>query len=365
VRLGRNRIVAAIVEPPIVEGEAVVGDQVPRLLVYRIQTGQPPQLLFEDEGSDQTIEFAGLGYTWEEPLGWGDINGDDLLELPIWAANGGFCYACTRLYILQLNTEQATPTGANRDTDSAMVVRELTGAVPALNLITNPLIPRWLTDFDGDATPDIAVLDGRFEHGFGLSLPASPELMRVYTWDGKEYSDVTRLYPGYLLDQAGRAKSAVESTYGQPLSDQDTIGRTVTVLLAYELVGLRDEGWTLFWQLSDPANWNGEASAGLLDWISRVREYLKGQYDSGEAFTPWPPTTPGGFQPSAVDIQATIEPETVATPPPDVAPTVAPSAIPPSDVIATETAVPEPPQPEPTPTVAETTPPEPAPTADG
>ena len=112
---GRNRVVAFIVEPPSTAGDVNVGDQVPRLLIYRYGTGQPPQLLFEDEGSDQTIQFAGLGYSWEEPLGWRDINGDGLLELPIWAANGGYCFACTRLYILQLANEQtaAAATGTH------------------------------------------------------------------------------------------------------------------------------------------------------------------------------------------------------------------------------------------------------------
>ena len=151
--------------------------------------------------------------------------------------------------------------------------------MPALNLVINPLIPRWLTDFNGDGSPEIAVLDGRFENGFGLTQSASPEIMRVSTWDGTTYADVSRGYAGYLKDQGDRARSAVEATYGQALPNQDTIGRAVTVLLAYELAGQRDEGWTLFWQLSDPANWNGEAFTGLLDWMSQIRDYLKGQYD--------------------------------------------------------------------------------------
>ena len=294
---GRNRVVAFIVEPPLTADEINVGDQVPRLLIYRYGTSQPPQLLFEDEGSDQTIQFAGLGYSWEEPLGWGDINGDGLLELPIWAANGGYCFACTRLYILQLPNEQtaAAATGATR---SSPPMREFTGAVPALNLITQPFIPRWLTDFNGDGDPEVAVLDGRFEHAFGLSPASSPGLMRIYDWDGTKYSDVSRGYPGYLKDQADRAKSEVETTFGQALPSQDTLGQVLTVLTAYELAGQRDEGWTFFWQLSDPVNWNGEAAPGLLEWIARIRDYLKGQYDRGEPFAAWPPTTPGVFQPA-------------------------------------------------------------------
>ena len=135
---GRKRVIASIISPPSVEGEVNAGDKVPRLLIYRYQAGQPPELLFEDEGSDQTIQFAGLGYSWEDPLGWSDINGDGLLELPIWAANGGFCYACTRLYVLQLANEQSAAAAATGTPGSPIEVRELTGAVPALNLVTNP-----------------------------------------------------------------------------------------------------------------------------------------------------------------------------------------------------------------------------------
>ena len=144
------------------------------------------------------------------------------------------------------------------------------------------------------------VLDGRFEHAFGLSLASSPEFMRIYDWDGTKYSDVSRGYSGYLTDQADRAKSEVETTFGQALPSQDTLGQILTVLTAYELAGQRDEGWTIFWQLSDPVNWNGEAAPGLLEWITRIRDYLKGQYDRGEPFAAWPPTTPGVFQPSSV-----------------------------------------------------------------
>ena len=71
-------------------------------MVYRLRKDSEPVLIFEDEGSDQSIQFAGLGYSWDQALGWSDINGDGLLELPIWAANGGFCWACTRVYVLQL-----------------------------------------------------------------------------------------------------------------------------------------------------------------------------------------------------------------------------------------------------------------------
>lgn len=348
----RDRVVAVIVEPPTVEGDVNVGDQVPRLLIYRDGAGQAPKLLFQDEGSDQTIEFAGVGYSWDTPVGWSDINGDGLLELPIWAANGGFCYACTRLYILQLDGQQ--PDGGDRAAGATPVIRELTGAVPALNLVIHPLIPRWLTDFDGDASPDIAVLDARFENGFGLSLSASPEIMRISSWDGKTYADVSRWYPGYLKDQANEAQSAVEATFGQPLPDQKTIGRTLTVLLAYEIAGERDEGWTRFMRLSDPANWSGEAEPGLLAWIGAIRDYIQGQYDRGEPFAPWPPTTPGVFQPSTAGETVTPPVDVTASPPEEATPTP-PLEATPTEIPPTET-------PQDTPTPAEPTPAEPTPT---
>jgi hypothetical protein len=240
-----------------------------------------------------------------------------LLELPIWAANGGFCYACTRLYILQLVDEQIAQGAIAPAERSETAVRELTGAVPALNLITQPFIPRWLTDFDGDGNLEVMVLDGRYEHGFGLSLAASPEITRIYDWDGTRYADVSQGYPGYLKDQGDRAKSEVEITFGQALPSQATIGQAIRLLMAYELAGQRDEGWSLFWQLSDPVNWSGEAEPGLLDWLTRIRDYLKGQYDRGQPFAAWPPTTPGVFQPSSTGAQ----PPPVDIPPAEVTPT--------------------------------------------
>lgn len=278
-----DRVQALILAPP--QGDAVAGLLLPRLLVYHLRSGSRPALLFEDEGSDETILFAGYGASWTSPLGWRDITGDGLLELPIWAANGGFCFACTRVYILQL--APVDDLGETR-----WQVRELTGAVPFLNLVENPIIPKWLSDFNRDGRAEIEALDGSFEFAFGLWREHSPRIYRPLIWDGQGYSDVSPNSPSYFDGQIQRATEAAQATFGQPLASQDAIGRALTVLLAYDASGRRDEGWAAFWQLSDPANWPGEETPGLLDLLSRIREHLLGQYGRGEPFAPWPPVAP-------------------------------------------------------------------------
>ncbi len=241
------------------------------------------------------IQFAGYGQSWETPIGWRDITSDGLLELPVWAANGGFCFACNRVYVLQLAPVEDA---ANPDDASGWQVRELTGAVPFLNLLQNPIIPKWLTDYNGDGKAEIEALDGSFEFAFGLYRETSPRFYRPFVWDGQSFADTSRWSPGYFDGQIQRAADAVQATFGQPLASEDPIGRALTVLLAYDASGRRDEGWAAFLQLSDPGNWTGEAIPGLLDLLGRIREHLQGQFERGEPFAPWPPTVPNLPAPS-------------------------------------------------------------------
>lgn len=277
-----DRVVAYLLTPP--EEGVALGDLLPRLVIYRLQANSEPALIWEDEGSDQSIQFAGLGYAWDEALGWSDLNGDGLLELPIWAANGGYCWACTRVYVLQL-----VP-GENDDSDPT--VRELTGAIPFLNLLVNPTIPKWLNDLNGDGLPEIEALDATFEFGFGFDHADSARINRVLGWQDGSYVDVTRAYPGYLQAQADHARDEVQATYGQPLPDRHIIGRAVSMLLAYDAQGRRDEGWSIFLQVSDPVNWAGEAQPGLVALMLRIREHFDYLIQQGEQFAPWPPEVP-------------------------------------------------------------------------
>jgi hypothetical protein len=306
--------------------------QVPRLLIYHLRSGQPPHLLFEDEGSDETIQFAGYGLTWDQPLGWRDITADGLLELPVWAANGGFCFACNRVFVLQLAPVEDPD---SPEEDAGWQVRELTGALPFLNLLQSPIIPKWLSDFDGDGTAEIEALDGSFEFAFGLFREYSPRFYRPLVWDGGVFADTSRWSPAYFDGQIQRATEAVQATFGQPLASQDPIGKALTVLLAYDASGRRDEGWAAFWQLSDPANWTGEITPGLLDLLGRIREHLQIQFDRGEPFASWPPTVPGlpASGDAATSVQASNQitqtdslpqPEPTPEPPVEASPTSVP-----------------------------------------
>lgn len=310
-----DRMVAYLLTPP---AESIaLGDLLPRLVVYRLRKDSKPALIFQDEGSDQSIQFAGLGYAWDEALGWSDINGDGLLELPIWAANGGYCWACTRVYVLQLVPGE--------DIESDPSVRELTGAVPFLNLLVNPTIPKWLNDLNGDGYPEIEALDATFEFGFGLDHQDSARINRVLGWRDDRYIDVTRAYPGYLQAQADRARDEVQATYGQPLPDKHIIGRAVSMLLAYDAQGRRDEGWTLFLQVSDPVNWAGEAQPGLVALMLRIREHFDYLIQQGEVFAPWPPEVPVLSNSSNSGETTTPVPASDQAPPPTELPAETPT----------------------------------------
>lgn len=311
---GNGQVVAFLLEPAADSGGGAAGNPVPRIVVYRSVAGAAPTLIFEDEGNDVALAFAGAGYNRDISPGWRDINGDGRLELPIWAFNGGDCWACSRVYVLQLLPAGSAASGGQP-------IREITGAVPALNLLIEPMIPKWLSDLDGDGQLEIEVLDGTFEFGFGLSRGQSPGLYRVFDWDGERYSDASGRFAGYFDHQIDSARGDLESTFGTPLDAQAVIGKAVLILLAYDARGQRDEGWAEFQQLSDPINWQGEASEGAIDLLVAVRDHLRGQYERGEPFTPWPPQIPGPGAPS--------EQETPTVPPapePEAPPTATPDS---------------------------------------
>jgi len=278
-----ERFVAAIFLPPP-QAAGALGIKLPRLAVYHMQSAQRAELLFEDEGNDEQIDFAGYGATWDEAIGWADITADGLMELPIRAANGGPCFACTRLYVLQLLPRTAT--------GNQWQIRELTGAYPFLNLVQNPIIPKLLSDYDGDGKVEVEAVDGGFEFAFGLERAQSPRLYHYLIWDGKAYRDASKNSPSYFDGQITRAQAAVQASFGQPLASSDVIGKALAVLLAYDISGRRDQGWAAFQQLSDPANWPGEAQPGLMAWFVQIRTYLGGQFERGEPFAPWSPLSP-------------------------------------------------------------------------
>jgi hypothetical protein len=219
------------------------------------------------------------------------------------------------------------------DGDAVWQIRELTGAVPFLNLLQNPIIPKWLSDFNGDGVAEIESLDGSFEFAFGLFREYSPRFFRPLSWDGQSYVDMSRWNPGYFDGQIQRAAEAVQATYAQPLATQDPLGKALTVLLAYDSSGRREEGWAVFSQISDPANWTGEEAPGLLDLLVRIRGHLQGQFDRGEPFASWPPVVPGlplsGGAASSVEasnqVTQTLPP---AQPEPPVEPTIDPALSP-------------------------------------
>ncbi|MFN2164804.1 MAG: hypothetical protein ACK2U9_00905 [Anaerolineae bacterium] len=309
---GDGQVVAFLLEPAVDPGGDAMGNSVPRMLVYRNVAGAPPALIFEDEGNDVALAFAGAGYSRDVSPGWRDINGDGRLELPIWAFNGGDCWACSRIYVLQLLPTGTEAYGGER-------IREITGALPALNLLTEPLIPKWMSDLDGDGQLELEVLDGTFEFGFGPSRSQSPGLYRVFAWDGERYGDASTRFASYFDYQIDTARADLESTFGTPLDAQAVIGKAVLILLAYDARGQRDAGWPLFQQLSDPSNWQGEAAEGATDLLLAVRDHLRGQYERGEPFTPWLPQIPEPGAPSEQETPA-LTPSPAAEPAPTAAP---------------------------------------------
>ena len=78
----------------------------------------------------------------------------------------------------------------------------------------------------------------------------------------------------------------IEDSYGSVLDEYTANEVTVAgfgLLLDFENSGRRDEGWRLYWQLTDPSNWtdlNPAAEKIIIEKRATHRE----QYESGKPF---------------------------------------------------------------------------------
>ncbi|MCA9932506.1 MAG: hypothetical protein H6662_18210 [Ardenticatenaceae bacterium] len=190
---------------------------------------------------------------------WSDINQNDLPEVGIYY---NYCFnACldygipdTRFYEIQ-STSQVVEITAN-----------LPGVILPWELLTFPIL---------DHIP-----------AFEVRTPNKWDRLEspwIFTWDGNQFVDRTANYQREYLSMAEETASRIRETFTESEHPKWHLRSIYTILFNLEKAGLREEGFNLFLELTDPQNWSiaDATDIQLLYWI---REQVEADYASGSPF---------------------------------------------------------------------------------
>ncbi|MFZ5916678.1 MAG: hypothetical protein ACOYZ7_07085 [Chloroflexota bacterium] len=229
------------------------------LIIARIEAGQTTVVYQMQE----TRRFLLDSYGPQGPrtLGWLDMNADGLMELPYIVDQGGNCWGCSQMQVLQLQADDS--------------VVSLTDAVPEQDRLGESLVLGTVMDMDGDGVEEWLVYDVSFEFAFGLCHACSPIAHRVYAWDGTVYREASTQFPDYYQGQIDNLTAEVEAMRQsqEPWSGYE-LGPMVSLLLTYQNAGRGEEGLALFEEYSEPAQYGDRLTEEQLQSLNEAREYF-------------------------------------------------------------------------------------------
>lgn len=193
------------------------------------------------------------------PGDWGDINGNYLPDIPVillWGNN----YTGGEVHIFEVVEDDT--------------VIDLTADLPGA-------MSHWY--FNAEHSEQMVVDLAWAFHD--CIYPQAPFSFWVFDWNGRKYVDMTASgyfnFTGYIDDM----KDLVESRYGEPFDPFFDIGPIVSILLMYDKMELREEGWQVFLEMVSMGNWPGTSSEDR-KWLQNDVAHFTAQYNSGLPFTP-------------------------------------------------------------------------------
>lgn len=229
------------------------------LIVARVEDGQSTVVYQMEE----TRRFLLSSYGPEGPrtLGWLDMNADGLMEFPYIVDQGGNCWACAQMQVLQLQADES--------------VVNLTDTVPEEDRLGEFLVLGTTMDVDGDGVQEWLVYDVSFEFAFGLCHACSPIAHRVYAWDGAVYRNASARFTDYYQSQIDDLTAEVEAMRQsqEPWSGYE-LGPMVSLLLTYQNAGRGEEGLALFEEYSDPAQYSDRLTEEQLQSLNEARDFF-------------------------------------------------------------------------------------------
>ncbi|HHJ06468.1 MAG TPA: hypothetical protein ENK24_03100, partial [Anaerolineae bacterium] len=212
--------------PGFVDDEEGAAEQ--RLLFYRLRKGA---------ASPINGEYAADAF-YIDPAGWRDVNGDGAPDLPV-QLHKDVDYWDSDYWLLFSPDEEGT-------------LRNLLADFYTLNSA-----PVALQDMDNDLQPEVEIVMADWYNWDGLCPACSPMGYKIYAFNpGKGvYEDASARLQASNLERIDAAQTRISATFGGPYPAQEVLGPALSLLLAYDFIGQRRQGWDEFLRLTDPANW--------------------------------------------------------------------------------------------------------------
>lgn len=190
------------------------------------------------------------------PSEWGDMNQNGNPDIAVQFYWGG------RLGTAEIHIFEV---------DNELKVTNLTGDLPGM------ISPDW---FDPSGIKLTVIDDAWFVHDCIYPLMF---VYWVYDWKDRKYTDIT---PGMdMSSYLDERKGILTAQFGQPFAADRNIGRLTELLIMYDKMGQREQGWQEYLNLTDLKNWPG-TDAENAAWLKSDLEHFQEQYNSKQPFTP-------------------------------------------------------------------------------
>ena len=261
--VGRNSYVARLYQHPSPNFGGQGGGELPQLLILKMEVEGESTVAYSLQ-SHRLADNAAFHIALESAdagtaIGWHDINKDGIQEIIAYAGTGGNGWLDQVVSILQ-----ATENGIV-DMNDQIVLEPKFGIAIA-------------QDIDKDGILELLIQDARFEMGFELCHACSPHGVRIYRWNGTAYVNGSADFPSYYQPTIDETTKRLTTVGFDPTDasadDHVTIAELVSLLLSYENIGKSAEGWQLFKQYANPANYPtvGISTQAAWDYFRAIYE---------------------------------------------------------------------------------------------
>ena len=224
-----------------------------RVLIYRHTQDRSPELLF-DSGSSRYPIAVGIS-------DWSDANQDGQPDLII-----SYDCLCDGMCSQWSDAVQIDPDGKLVD--------------------ILPIRVHEFKDLDQDGMPELLLWDCREEMS-GSDYAWGVSSFKIFAWLGPgSVRDISAQYLHLYTENIEAKLGKVRETYQQQMDEWaaiDMMALAHGALLDYENSGRRDEGWRIYWELTDPGHWP-DLRQKATQAITRRRENLRVKYEAGLEF---------------------------------------------------------------------------------
>lgn len=237
------------------------------MLAYRLESDQPV-LLFDSRAEALPGTWALEVITHMNTEEWGDRNRDGRPDLLVYYSYAGTdTRAHQHVHLWQIDE-------AGKWVDLTAPIYE-----------EHRLIPQFgLEDLNGDGAPDLWVGDYRGYSG-GAGAVYS---FKIYAWQGDQVYDISPKFQAQYERHSTRLRESIEGTYGLEIDEglaEVILTEAFGVLIDYDNSGRRDQGWQVYWVLTEPGHWT-YSSPEVSERLISQRERHQTQYQAGAPFEP-------------------------------------------------------------------------------